>query len=149
MQIKKIHRDKKAYLPLLLLGDEQEDMIDRYLERGVLYVLEEEGETKALCVVTEEGDGVLVIKSMATEPRYQRRGCGKQLIEFLVSADRGTHRLLRVGTGDSPATIPFYEACGFRRAFVVKNFFVEHYRQPIFEQGVQLVDMVYLERPLG
>ena len=93
--------------------------------------------------------GVLEIKNMATEPRYQRRGYGKQLIEFLVSADRGTHRLLRVGTGDSPATIPFYEACGFRRAFVVKNFFVEHYRQPIFEQGVQLVDMVYLERPLG
>ena len=99
-------------------------------------------------MVTEEGDGVLEIKNMATEPRYQRRGYGKQLIEFLVSADRGTHRLLRVGTGDSPATIPFYEACGFRRAFVVKNFFVEHYRQPIFEQGVQLVDMVYLERPL-
>ena len=61
MQIKKIHRDKKAYLPLLLLGDEQEDMIDRYLERGVLYVLEEEGETKALCVVTEEGDGLSLI----------------------------------------------------------------------------------------
>ena len=147
MGIRRVDADKKAYLPLLLLGDEQEDMIDRYLERGVLYVLEEEGETKALCVVTEEGGGVLEIKNMATEPRYQRRGYGKQLIEFLVSADRGTHRLLRVGTGDSPATIPFYEACGFRRAFVVKNFFVEHYRQPIFEQGVQLVDMVYLERP--
>lgn len=113
MQIKKIHRDKKAYLPLLLLGDEQEDMIDRYLERGVLYVLEEEGETKALCVVTEEGDGVLEIKNLATEPRYQRRGYGKQLIEFLVSAYRGTHRLLRVGTGDSPATIPFTRPAGF------------------------------------
>ena len=149
MQIKKIHRDKKAYLPLLLLGDEQEDMIDRYLERGVLYVLEEEGETKALCVVTEEGDGVLEIKNMATEPRYQRRGYGKQLIEFLVSADRGTHRLLRVGTGDSPATIPFYEACGFRRHHLVKNFFTDHYDHPIYECGVQLVDMVYLQRKIG
>ena len=54
MGIRRVDADKKAYLPLLLLGDEQEDMIDRYLERGVLYVLEEEGETKALCVVTEE-----------------------------------------------------------------------------------------------
>ena len=113
MQIKKIHRDKKAYLPLLLLGDEQEDMIDRYLERGVLYVLEEEGETKALCVVTEEGDGVLEIKNMATEPRYQRRGYGKQLIEFLVSADRGTHRLLGLARETARPPFLFTRPAGF------------------------------------
>ncbi len=76
MQIKKIHRDKKAYLPLLLLGDEQEDMIDRYLERGVLYVLEEEGETKALCLVTEEGDGVLEIKIWPQSPAISVGGMG-------------------------------------------------------------------------
>ena len=30
--------DKKQYLSLLLLADEQEDMVDRYLERGFMYV---------------------------------------------------------------------------------------------------------------
>lgn len=96
MGIRRVDADKKAYLPLLLLGDEQEDMIDRYLERGVLYVLEEEGETKALCVVTEEGDGVLEIKNMATEPRYQRRGYGKQLILYpLIEGPTGYCGLAR------------------------------------------------------
>ena len=33
----KISRNKKQYLDLLLLGDEQETMIDRYLERGDLF----------------------------------------------------------------------------------------------------------------
>lgn len=34
MNIREIHENKKQFLPLLLLADEQEDMIDRYLERG-------------------------------------------------------------------------------------------------------------------
>ena len=33
MNIREIHENKKQFLPLLLLADEQEDMIDRYLER--------------------------------------------------------------------------------------------------------------------
>ena len=49
--IVKISRNKKQYLDLLLLGDEQEIMIDRYLERGDLFVLEDNG-IKAVCVVT-------------------------------------------------------------------------------------------------
>ena len=39
MEIRKVEKDKKKYLALLLLADEQEDMIDRYLERGTMYVL--------------------------------------------------------------------------------------------------------------
>ena len=50
MEIRKVEKDKKKYLALLLLADEQEDMIDRYLERGSMYVLEDDG-VKAECVV--------------------------------------------------------------------------------------------------
>ena len=46
MKIREIIDRKKAYLNLLLLADEQEDMIDRYLERGTMYVLED-NEVKA------------------------------------------------------------------------------------------------------
>ena len=150
MEFRRIEAEKRNFLPLLLLGDEQEDMIDRYLERGVLYVLEEEGETKALCLVTEEGDGVLEIKNMATEPRYQRRGYGKQLIEFAFSYYGDCERML-VGTGDVPSSLGFYHSCGFTESHRVKNFFTDHYDHPMFEDGKQLVDMVYLkrERPGG
>ena len=55
MKIHRIDKDKKRYLPLLLLGDEQESMIDRYLERGELYVMEDD-QPCAVCVVTDEGD---------------------------------------------------------------------------------------------
>lgn len=147
MKIRKVENGKKRYLTLLLLADEQEDMVDRYLERGTMYVLEDDG-IKAECVVTDEGAGVLELKNIAVEPGFQGRGYGRALVDFLVKTYGGKYSVLQVGTGDSPATIPFYEACGFRRHHVVRNFFTDHYGHPIYECGVQLVDMVYLQRGL-
>ena len=147
MNIREVRHCKKAHLNLLLLADEQEDMVDRYLERGTMYVLEDDG-VKAECVVTDEGDGILELKNLAVEPAFQGRGYGKAMVDFLVRTYAGQYVVLQVGTGDSPSTIPFYEACGFRRHHLVKNFFADHYDHPIYECGVQLVDMVYLQREL-
>ena len=147
MEIRNIKTNKKQYLRLLLLADEQEDMIDRYLERWVMYVLEDDG-VKAACVVTDEGNGILELKNIAVAPDFQRKGYGRELVTFLIQTYRGQYQVLQVGTGDSPSTIPFYESCGFRRHHLVKNFFVDHYDHPIYECGVQLVDMVYLQRDL-
>ena len=147
MEIRKLETDQKKYLDLLLLADEQENMVDRYLERGTMYVLEDDG-VKAECVVTDEGNGILELKNIAVEPAFQGKGYGKAMVDFLIRTYKEQYTVLQVGTGDSPATIPFYEACGFRRHHLVKNFFTDHYDHPIYEGGVQLVDMVYLQREL-
>lgn len=124
MKIRKVENGKKRYLTLLLLADEQEDMVDRYLERGTMYVLEDDG-IKAECVVTDEGAGVLELKNIAVEPGFQGRGYGRALVDFLVKTYGGQYSVLQVGTGDSPATIPFYEACGFQRHHLGKDFFID------------------------
>ena len=147
MTITEVKRNKKQYLPLLLLADEQENMIDRYLERGAMYVLDDDG-VKAECVVTDEGNGILEIKNIATDLAHQRKGYGKVLIDFVALTYAGKFSVLQVGTGDSPLTIPFYESCGFVRSHTVPNFFTDNYDHPIIEDGVQLVDMVYLRRLL-
>ena len=147
MEIRKVETDKKRYLDLLLLADEQEDMIDHYLERGTMYVLEDEG-VRAECVVTDEGNGILELKNIAVETAAQGKGYGKAIVDFLVRTYTGQYAVLQVGTGDSPSTIPFYESCGFRRHHLVKNFFTDHYDHPIYECWVQLADMVYLQRKL-
>ena len=139
--------NKKQYLDLLLLADEQEDMIDRYLDRGTMYVLDDNG-VKCECVVTDEGNGVLEIKNIATVPECQGKGYAKALIDFVVQKYKEHYTVLQVGTGDSPLTIPFYERCGFVRSHSIPNFFTDNYDHPIFECGVQVVDMVYLQRPL-
>lgn len=145
MEIREIKENKKQYLDLLLLADEQEDMIDRYLDKGVMYVLEDGG-VKCECVVTDEGGGVLEIKNIATVPAFQRKGYARALIDFIMHEYKGRYSILQVGTGDSPMTVPFYEKCGFARSHVIPNFFTENYDHPIFECGIQLRDMVYLKR---
>ena len=146
-EIRDVQENKKQYLELLLLADEQEDMIDRYLERGIMYVLDDNG-VKAECVVTDEGDGILEIKNLAVSPGCQRQGYGREMIRFLADTYRERYDILQVGTGDSPETLPFYESCGFQRSHVVKGFFTKYYDHPIYEGGRQLVDMVYLRMSL-
>ena len=147
MDIREVTENKKKYLSLLLLADEQEDMIDRYLERGRMLVLDDDG-VKCECVLTDEGDGVLEIKNIATVPEYQGKGYARAMIRYIEDNYKGHYSVLQVGTGDSPLTVPFYEKCGFVRSHTVQGFFTANYSHPIFEGGVQLVDMVYLRKPL-
>lgn len=106
MEIRKVNENKKQFLSLLLLADEQEDMVDRYLEKGAMYVLD----------------------------------------DFIACKYKGIYSVLQVGTGDSPLTIPFYEKCGFVRSHQIANFFTDNYDHPIYECGVQLIDMIYLQK---
>ena len=147
MKIFEVTQNKKHYLSLLLLADEQEDMIDRYLERGRMYVLDDNG-IKCECVVTDEGEGVLEIKNIATDPEFQGKGYAKKIIDFIVEKYREEYEVLEVGTGDSPLTVPFYEKCGFVRSRVHENFFTDNYDHPIYEAGILLRDMIYLRKSL-
>ena len=101
MKIREVNEDKKQFIALLLLADEQENMVDRYLEKGTMYVLED-GDVKAECVVTDEGNEILQIKNIAVDPENQGKGYGKALIDFLVSKYADEYSVLQVGTGDSP-----------------------------------------------
>lgn len=145
MEIIEVMENKKNYIELLLLADEQEDMIDRYIDKGKMYVLDDNG-IKCECVVIDVGNGVLEIKNIATVPEYQGKGYAKAMIDFIITKYREEYSTLQVGTGDSPMMIPFYEKCGFVRSHIVPNFFTDNYDHPIYEGGIQLVDMVYLRR---
>ena len=144
MDIKKVLNNKKEHIDLLLLADEQEDMIDKYLERGDMFVLDDNG-IKAECVVTKEADGIYELKNIAVSPLYHRKGYGKSLIEY-VFAYYSDCKTMLVGTGDVPSSLGFYQSCGFCESHRIKNFFTDNYDHLMFEDGKQLVDMVYLKR---
>ena len=63
MEVIEVIENKKAYIELLLLADEQEDMIDRYLDKGKMYVLDDNG-IKCECVVTNEEMVYLKLKTL-------------------------------------------------------------------------------------
>ena len=137
--------NKKDYLDLLLLADESEEMIDRYLDDGGLFVLDDKG-VKCVAVVVALGDRECELKNIATYPEHQNKGYGKAMVDYLSDRYLGTFKTMYVGTGDVPKILRFYEQCGFRISHRDENFFVDNYDHPMFEDGIQLRDMVYLRK---
>ena len=109
-------------------------MIDRYIDKGKMYVLDDNG-IKCECVVIDVGNGVLEIKNIATVPEYQGKGYAKAMIDFIIKKYREEYSILQVGTGDSLLTIPFDEKCGFVHSHIIPNFFTDNYNHPIYEGG--------------
>ena len=86
------------------------------------------------------------LKNIATRPAFRRRGYGRCLIEFVLAHYRPLGKALLAGTGEVPSTMNFYGACGFRPSHRAERFFTENYDHPICEDGIRLVDMVYMRR---
>lgn len=147
MTIQQITTNKKQFLDLLLLADEQEDMIDRYLPDGDLFELYDDG-LKSVCVVVPVSTETCELKNIATYPEYQGRGYGRALIKYITEFYRNRFKYMLVGTGEIPAILSFYESCGFTYSHRIKNFFTDNYNHLMFEGDIQLVDMVYLRKEL-
>ncbi len=147
MRIERISTDKKRFLDLLLLADEQEDMIDKYLPEGELFALYD-GDLKSVCVVLPLDRESCELKNIATYPQYQGLGYGSALIRFISDYYQASYKTMLVGTGETPAILSFYKSCGFEISHRIKNFFTDHYDHPMFEGDIQLVDMIYLKKDL-
>jgi ribosomal protein S18 acetylase RimI-like enzyme len=144
MEIKKIVENKEDFMNLLLLADEQENMVNKYLCKGDLLALYDD-DLKTVSVVTHECEKIYEIKNIATCKEYQGQGYGKYMIKHIVERYKNKCKILFVGTGDSEKIISFYRNCGFVYSHTIKNFFTDNYDHKIFEGGKQLIDMIYLK----
>ena len=142
MKIKHIEVKKDRYLPLLLLADDHEHIMN-YLEKGELFVLMDQSEIRAVCVVSP----TLEIENLAVAPDAQGQGYGRALINYLFKKYKG-RGVMTVGTDDISGNVLFYEACGFEYTHKIKNYFIDHYSFPIYEDGKQLKDKCYLRKEL-
>jgi len=147
MRIEKITDNKKQYLDLLLLADEQENMIDKYLATGDMFALYDD-DLKSVCVVVAIDGETCELKNIATYKKYQGKGYAKALIKFVTDFYKNRYKTMLVGTGEVPTILSFYESCGFEKSHSIKNFFTDNYDHPMFEEGIQLIDMVYLKKDL-
>lgn len=147
MRIEKIIENKKQFLDLLLLADESEYMIDKYLDSGDMFALYDD-DLKSICVVVPINSDTCELKNIATYEKYQGKGYGRALIDFISDFYKDSFRTMFVGTGETPTILRFYESCGFETSHRVKNFFIDNYDHPMFDGDIQLVDMIYLKKNL-
>lgn len=145
IRIEKITENKKQFLDLLLLADEQEDMIDKYLPDGDLFALYDD-DLKSVCVVNQIDRDTCELKNIATYPEHQGKGYGTALINYIFDHYKNQFKSMLVGTGEVPSILAFYQKFGFVESHRIINFFTDNYDHLIFEGNIQLVDMVYLRK---
>jgi len=144
MEIKKINDNKENFMDLLLLGDEQENMINKYLQRGELYALYDK-DLKTVCVITKEDEDIYEIKNIATYEQFHGKGYGTIMIKFIIENYKNKCNKLLIGTGDNSRIISFYKNFGFEYSHTEKDFFIKNYDHEMIEDGKQLKDMVYMK----
>ncbi|WP_353119393.1 GNAT family N-acetyltransferase [Myroides odoratus] len=150
LQIKEIHTPPYP-MHLLLLADETVEAIEKYVYDSRVYsVWKDEEELAVFCLYPHDA-ACLEIKNIAVSTAYQNQHIGSFLLEKIKEiARQQNYQTLLVGTSDTgEAQIRFYERNGFGLYDKRKNFFIDHYPEPIFENGKQMIDMVLLKYTIG
>lgn len=135
-------------MALLLLADPSEELVRGYANTSNTVGATLDGEPIGVYVLIDKGDGLMELKNIAVHPEWQGKGLGKILITHAMerAGDRGATRM-EVGTGNSSLDqLALYEKVGFRRDRVDEGFFLRNYPEPIYENGMQCTDMIYLSK---
>lgn len=143
LYLKKIE-NKKKNLPLLLLADPEENAIDKYLPNCEVLEFYIDNILVGQGAVMEISKNICELKNIAIYEKYHKNGYGKEFVKLLFEYYRGKYSCMIVGTSESGVT--FYKKCGFKISHIVKNFFIDNYTEPIYENGNQCIDMIYLKK---
>lgn len=145
-----IEKDSEIPYELLLLADETAEAINQYIFKCDIYLLHDGTENIAVMALYKNNDTELEIKNIAVIESYRSKGIGSILInkaKEIAHDDR--YKILSVGTSDTGfQQIKFYEKNGFIKTGIRKDFFIENYPSPIYENGLQMRDMVLLTHHL-
>lgn len=134
-----------APIELLLFADPSEEKIRSYLPESRCFVAMSNEIVMGACVVQPRGAGVHELMSIAVHPDYQQSGNGTLLLEWVIDFFRRAGASeLEVGTGTFGYQLAFYQRQGFRITSIDRDFFLKNYDKPIFEDGIQLMDMLRL-----
>lgn len=151
IHIRPLRADEQPPMDLLLLADPSESLVENYLNRGVCYVGEKAGEVVGEYVLLPTRPDTVELVNVAVKEDLHGQGVGKQLVQHAVrQAEALGFKTIEVGTGSTGAAqLMLYQKCGFRMTGIDRDFFIRHYEEPIFENGMQLRDMVRLSQDFG
>ena len=131
---------------LLFLADETVESIDKYIHDCVIYLLMFRNKSVGVCAVCETSPSIIEIKNIAVVEELRGRGFGKLMINSLIdNAERNGYERVIIGTGDAGIRqINLYKKCGFEIYDKKKNFFIDNFPEPIYENGIRCIDQVVL-----
>jgi len=139
-------------MELLLLADESEQQVRRYLDSGDLYVYSLEQATVGLILTIPLESGVVELKAVAVRSSRQAQGIGKQMLAaVLADLQRCGWQRAVVGTASSGiGQLAYYQKAGFRLSRIERDYFTlaRGYPALMIENGIRVIDMVWMDKDL-
>ncbi|MFC6652590.1 MULTISPECIES: GNAT family N-acetyltransferase [Paenibacillus] len=150
MEIRALHTGEQAPTELLLLADPSPKLVEDYVARGQCFVAEADQQVVGVYVLLPTRPETAELVNIAVDEEFQGQGIGKQLVNHAIQeAKRLGFKTLEIGTGNSSiGQLALYQKCGFRITGIDKDFFIRHYSEEIYENGMQVVDMIRLSQDL-
>lgn len=146
MDIRKLNTGEKFPMDLLLLADPSREIVEEYVNRGECFIAEIEQRIIGVYVLLPTRPETVELVNVAVVEDQHGRGIGKRLVldAIRVAKTKG-YKTIEIGTGNSSiGQLALYQKCGFRINGADMDFFVRHYSEKIFENGIQCRDMVRL-----
>lgn len=146
MVITSLRKDEQPPWDLLLLADPSEQMVSAYLKGSFCYVAELDDSIVGVIVLYPKTKEIIEILNIAVSEYMQGKGIGSKLIKHgIEAAKEDGFKTVEIGTGNSSIRqLALYQKAGFRIIGIDQDFFVRHYPEPIYENGIQCRDMVRL-----
>jgi len=148
--IRQIRKDEAIPYDLLLLADETVEAIDTYIHQSDIYILDRNNAIIAVCALQTIDADTTEIRNIAVDTAFQGQGIGQEMLKEVIhlAKEKGFKRML-IGTGDAGIKqLYIYQKVGFEMFEIKNRYFLDHYPEPIFENGIQLKHMVVLKKDL-
>jgi ribosomal protein S18 acetylase RimI-like enzyme len=144
-QIRKKYSHEDFPWDLLLMADPSKEAIERYLDNAETHLAFIDNELVGVLVITNDS-GITELKNITVAEKHRGKGIGKLLVQHAIEQARSAKASrIEVGTGNSSLLqLSLYQKCGFKIVGVEKEFFIKNYKKPIFENGIQCMDMIRL-----
>lgn len=146
LDIRKVNNREEIPFNLLLLADPSKDLIEHYIDNSMIYVAYSNDQTIGCFVLSELINKTIEIKNIAVAEEFQKRGIGTILLKDAIqkSKTKGFERII-IGTGNTSfGQLHLYQKAGFRIAQILKDYFINNYKEPIWENGLQCKDKLVL-----
>ncbi|TMV49515.1 GNAT family N-acetyltransferase [Paenibacillus mesophilus] len=150
MHIRKLAKAEALPMELLLLADPSRTLVEEYTARGQCFVAVQADSVIGVYVLLPTRPETVELVNVAVSENEQGKGIGKRLVLHAVEQARAQgYRTIEVGTGSTGVVqLALYQKCGFRMTGIDRDFFVRHYEEEIYENGIRLRDMVRLSQDL-
>lgn len=150
LNIRKLEKQDKIPMDLLLLADPSECIVEEYVTRGDCYIAESEKQVVGVYVLLPTRPKTVELVNVAVAKTHQGEGVGKLLVtDAIRTAKAKGYKTIEIGTGNSSiGQLALYQKCGFRIIGIDFDFFIKHYEEEIFENGIQCRDMIRLSKDL-